>query len=134
MAKTITTLLFFFLLGGMNITMCEDEEREEGSSSKNLFLMQNSKSVVKTHAGELRLFKNNDDRFLDRHMHIGLLNMEPRSLFIPQYLDSNLIIFVRRGIILLLYNYAFTLFILDSPLFFLFIVNHTRRQGTRHKV
>lgn len=80
--------------------MCEDEEREEGSSS-NLFLMQNSKSVVKTHAGELRLFKNNDDRFLDRHMHIGLLNMEPRSLFIPQYLDSNLIIFVRRGIRLL---------------------------------
>lgn len=77
--------------------MCEDEEREEGSSS-NLFLMQNSKSVVKTHAGELRLFKNNDDRFLDRHMHIGLLNMEPRSLFIPQYLDSNLIIFVRRGV------------------------------------
>jgi len=81
------------------MTICEDEEREEGSSSKHLFMMQNSKSVVKTHAGELRLFKNNDDRFLDRHMHIGLLNMEPRSLFIPQYLDSNLIIFVRRGII-----------------------------------
>jgi hypothetical protein len=103
MAKTITTLLFFLLLGGVTITMCEDEEREEGSTSKNLFLMQNSKSVVKTHAGELRLFRNNDDRFLDRHMHIGLLNMEPRSLFIPQYLDSNLIIFVRRGIVLLFF-------------------------------
>ncbi|KAK2380358.1 vicilin seed storage protein [Trifolium repens] len=81
--------------------MCEDEEKSEessSSSSSKLFLMENFKSVVKTDAGEMRLFKNNDDKFLDRSMHIGLINMEPRSLFIPQYLDSNLIIFVRRGV------------------------------------
>jgi hypothetical protein len=102
MIRKITTLLFLLLLVGVTITMCEDEEKSEGSSSSSkLFLMENSKSVVKTDAGEMRLFKNNDDKFLDRSMHIGLINMEPRSLFIPQYLDSNLIIFVRRGIILL---------------------------------
>jgi hypothetical protein len=102
MMRKITTLLFLLLLVGVTITMCEDEEKSEGSSSSSkLFLMENSKSVVKTDAGEMRLFKNNDDKFLDRSMHIGLINMEPRSLFIPQYLDSNLIIFVRRGIILL---------------------------------
>jgi hypothetical protein len=102
MMRKITTLLFLLLLVGVTITMCEDEEKSEGSSSSSkLFLMENFKSVVKTDAGEMRLFKNNDDKFLDRSMHIGLINMEPRSLFIPQYLDSNLIIFVRRGIILL---------------------------------
>ncbi|XP_058735043.1 vicilin-like seed storage protein At2g28490 [Vicia villosa] len=95
MAKTITTLLFFLLVGGVTMTMCEHEER---SSSRKLFLLQNSKSVVKTDAGEMRLMQNNDDKFLDRSMQIGLINMEPKSLFIPQYLDSNLIIFVRRGV------------------------------------
>ncbi|PIM99239.1 hypothetical protein CDL12_28270 [Handroanthus impetiginosus] len=30
-------------------------------------------------------------------MHIGFITMEPRSLFIPQYLDSSLILFIRRG-------------------------------------
>jgi cbb3-type cytochrome oxidase subunit 3 len=115
MIRKITTLLFLLLLVGVTITMCEDEEKSEGSSSSSkLFLMENSKSVVKTDAGEMRLFKNNDDKFLDRSMHIGLINMEPRSLFIPQYLDSNLIIFVRRGIIILLLSfYAYTLFQFD---------------------
>jgi cbb3-type cytochrome oxidase subunit 3 len=115
MMRKITTLLFLLLLVGVTITMCEDEEKSEGSSSSSkLFLMENSKSVVKTDAGEMRLFKNNDDKFLDRSMHIGLINMEPRSLFIPQYLDSNLIIFVRRGIIILLLSfYAYTLFQFD---------------------
>ncbi|XP_004505960.1 vicilin-like seed storage protein At2g28490 [Cicer arietinum] len=97
MTKNITTLLLLLLVG-VTITLCEDEEREKGSSSSNkLFLMQDSKSVVKTDAGEMRLFQNKDTEFLDRNMHIGLINMEPRSLFIPQYLDSNFIIFVRRG-------------------------------------
>jgi ABC-type glycerol-3-phosphate transport system permease component len=117
MMRKITTLLFLLLLVGVTITMCEDEEKSEessSSSSSKLFLMENFKSVVKTDAGEMRLFKNNDDKFLDRSMHIGLINMEPRSLFIPQYLDSNLIIFVRRGIIILLLSfYAYTLFQFD---------------------
>lgn len=101
MAKIITTLLFFLLVGGVTMTMCEHEERSEGSSSSSskLFLLEKSKSVVKTDAGEMRLMQNNDDKFLDRSMQFGLINMEPKSLFIPQYLDSNLIIFVRRGII-----------------------------------
>ncbi|KAL5056039.1 hypothetical protein RYX36_036721 [Vicia faba] len=98
MAKTITTLLLFLFVGGVTMVMSEHEERSEGSSSSRLFLLQNSKSVVKTDAGEMRVMQNNDDKFLDRSMQIGLINMEPKSLFIPQYLDSNLIIFVGRGI------------------------------------
>ncbi|CAL5211306.1 unnamed protein product [Lathyrus oleraceus] len=91
MAKAITTFLFFLLVGGVTMTMSEHEESK-------LFLLQNSKSVAKTDAGEMRVMQNNDDKFLDRSMQIGLINMEPKSLFIPQYLDSNLIIFVRRGV------------------------------------
>lgn len=57
--------------------------------------MQNSKSVVKTDAGEMRVLKSHD--VWERRMHIGFITMEPKSLFIPHYLDSNLIIFIRRG-------------------------------------
>lgn len=31
-------------------------------------------------------------------MHIGFITMEPKTLFVPQYIDSNLILFVQRGI------------------------------------
>lgn len=30
-------------------------------------------------------------------MHIGFITMEPKTLFVPQYIDSNLILFVERG-------------------------------------
>ncbi|KAI4382335.1 hypothetical protein MLD38_008312 [Melastoma candidum] len=30
-------------------------------------------------------------------MHIGFITMEPQTLFIPQYVDSNLVLFVSRG-------------------------------------
>jgi hypothetical protein len=30
-------------------------------------------------------------------MHIGFITMEPKTLFVPQYIDSNLILFVQRG-------------------------------------
>ncbi|GAB2285089.1 hypothetical protein Dimus_019543 [Dionaea muscipula] len=36
-------------------------------------------------------------KMVNRQLHIGFITMEPRSLFIPQYLDSGLIIFLRRG-------------------------------------
>ncbi|KAL2328651.1 hypothetical protein Fmac_022078 [Flemingia macrophylla] len=63
----------------------------------NLFMMHNSKIVVETEFGEMRVLKSHMDVILDRRMHIGFINMEPKSLFVPQYLDSNLIIFIRRG-------------------------------------
>lgn len=83
----------------MTIELEENAEgTSSGSSNNKLFLLQNSKSVFKTDAGEMRVMKINEDQFLDRRMQIGFITMEPRSLFIPQYLDSNLIIFIRRGI------------------------------------
>lgn len=30
-------------------------------------------------------------------MHIGFITMEPKTLFVPQYVDSNLILFVQLG-------------------------------------
>ena len=30
-------------------------------------------------------------------MHIGFIAMEPKTLFVPQYLDSSITLFVRRG-------------------------------------
>ncbi|XP_061359031.1 vicilin-like seed storage protein At2g28490 [Gastrolobium bilobum] len=106
-----TTLLLFLLIlcheVAITIGFLEDEdwrielenreERPSSSSSDHMFLMQNSKSVVKTDAGEMRVLKSQGGRILDRRMHIGFITMEPRSLFVPQYLDSNLIIFLLRG-------------------------------------
>ncbi|XP_027345391.1 vicilin-like seed storage protein At2g28490 [Abrus precatorius] len=87
---TLLLLLFVFCHG---VAIAESPS----SSSTKLFLMQNSKRVVKTDAGEMRVMKSYGGRILDRHMQIGFISMEPMSLFIPQYLDSNLIIFIRRG-------------------------------------
>ncbi|OIV99343.1 hypothetical protein TanjilG_17153 [Lupinus angustifolius] len=72
------------------------KERPSSSSESSLFLMHDSKSVVKTEAGEM-IVKNYGGGILERRMHIGFITMEPKSLFIPQYLDSNLAIFIRRG-------------------------------------
>ncbi|XP_015952363.3 vicilin-like seed storage protein At2g28490 [Arachis duranensis] len=80
-----------------------DERRPSSSSSDSGFLLQDAKSVVKTEAGEMRVMRSYDSGFgggrrsFERLMHIAFITMEPRSLFIPQYLDSNLVIFIRRG-------------------------------------
>ncbi|XP_042046609.1 vicilin-like seed storage protein At2g28490 [Salvia splendens] len=57
------------------------------------FLLHHSKPVVKTEAGSMKLVRGSGKS----PMHIGFITMEPKSLFIPQYLDSSLILFVRRG-------------------------------------
>ncbi|KAK7257735.1 hypothetical protein RIF29_31928 [Crotalaria pallida] len=128
--RSSTLLLLFLLLivvcNGVAITMgltieYEDESRggirreerrkhyySKSSSSteresSSLFLMHDSKSVVKTDAGEMRVVMkrfgsgSGSGRNLERRMHIGFITMEPKSLFIPQYLDSDLAIFIRRG-------------------------------------
>ncbi|XP_073133439.1 vicilin-like seed storage protein At2g28490, partial [Henckelia pumila] len=55
---------------------------------------KDSKHVVKTDAGEMRVVRG---KSITNPMHIGFITMQPRSLFIPQYLDSSLIIFIRSG-------------------------------------
>lgn len=72
-----------------------EEEREFGTKEK--FLLEDSKQVIETEAGEMRVMRSPVSRILDRPMHIGFITMEPKSLFVPQYLDSSLILFVRRG-------------------------------------
>ncbi|KAG8371362.1 hypothetical protein BUALT_Bualt13G0079800 [Buddleja alternifolia] len=61
------------------------------------FMLQHSKHVVKTDAGDMRVVKGFGSRFIKSSIHIGFINMQPRTLFIPQYLDSSLILFIHRG-------------------------------------
>ncbi|KAK6163284.1 hypothetical protein DH2020_000148 [Rehmannia glutinosa] len=60
------------------------------------FLLQDSKHVVKTDAGDMKLVKGFAGKFMRSPIHIGFIKMEPKSLFIPQYLDSSLILFIHR--------------------------------------
>ncbi|KAG4974114.1 hypothetical protein JHK82_031023 [Glycine max] len=97
--KTTLLLLLFVLCHGVATTTMafRDDEGGDKKSPKSLFLMSNSTRVFKTDAGEMRVLKSHGGRIFYRHMHIGFISMEPKSLFVPQYLDSNLIIFIRRG-------------------------------------
>ncbi|KAL9240999.1 hypothetical protein vseg_015159 [Gypsophila vaccaria] len=86
----------------------EDEEEEErapryhpvgpsGGGGEDLFVLRESKRVVRTEAGEMRVVRGLGRWVGERELHIGFVTMEPRSLFVPQYLDASLILFVRRG-------------------------------------
>lgn len=61
------------------------------------FLLHDSKHVFQTDAGEMTVVRSFSSRIVERPMHIGFITMEPQTIFVPQYLDSNLILFVRRG-------------------------------------
>ncbi|KAJ4977629.1 hypothetical protein NE237_008409 [Protea cynaroides] len=83
----------------------EEEERGHGGRggrgergySEDKFLLQHKKKIVKTEAGEMKVVRGFREKNMEIPMHIGFINMEPKTLFIPQYLDSSLILFVRRG-------------------------------------
>ncbi|KAL3718830.1 hypothetical protein ACJRO7_003871 [Eucalyptus globulus] len=80
-----------------------EEEREwkrrerGGGEAEDFFLLHDSEHVFQTEAGEMKVVRSFGGRIVDRPMHIGFITMEPQTLFLPQYLDSNLILFVRRG-------------------------------------
>ncbi|XP_074573849.1 LOW QUALITY PROTEIN: vicilin-like seed storage protein At2g28490 [Curcuma longa] len=73
------------------------------ASAASAFRLEKWEQVVKTEAGEVRVLRGSGSsskkQWADRtsSIHIGFIFMEPKSLFIPQYLDSSLIIFVHRG-------------------------------------
>ncbi|KAE9587944.1 putative rmlC-like jelly roll protein [Lupinus albus] len=100
---TLLVLLVLVLCHGVGVTMglwmkeVEQDKKHWHPMSDKLFLMQNSKHIVKTDAGEMRVLESYGGRIMDRRLNIGFITMEPRSLFIPQYLDSTFIIFLRAG-------------------------------------
>ncbi|CAL8999453.1 unnamed protein product [Prunus brigantina] len=73
------------------------EYEKPESEKEDWYLLPHSRQVVKTEAGEMSVVMRAGGRVVDKPMHIGFITMEPKSLFIPQYLDSNLFLFVRRG-------------------------------------
>lgn len=75
----------------------ESEEAEIESASSRWFLMHDSEHVFRTDAGEMRIMRTFADKYLGRFLHIGFISMEPKTLLIPQYMDSSLTIFIRRG-------------------------------------
>ena len=100
---SLLTLLLALLVvchGVVPATARRQLEEEEGEWDKELFLLQRSKQIVRTEAGEMRVVRSvGGGRIVDRPMHIGFITMEPQTLYVPQYIDSSLILFVRRGTI-----------------------------------
>ncbi|CAL1403371.1 unnamed protein product [Linum trigynum] len=73
-------------------------EEEMAGGDDDRYLLQDSKQVIQTEAGVMSVVRNFAGwRTVERPLHIGFITMEPKSLFVPQYLDSGLLIFVRRG-------------------------------------
>ncbi|KAK1429121.1 hypothetical protein QVD17_11323 [Tagetes erecta] len=68
-----------------------------GWTEKRRFILSESKRVVATEAGGMRVVRGVGGRFKQSPMHIGFITMEPNSMFIPQYLDSSLILFLEKG-------------------------------------
>ncbi|KAI5413152.1 vicilin-like seed storage protein At2g28490 [Lathyrus oleraceus] len=104
MGNRLTLLIMLLILcHGVSMTMglwgieTEDIENASHSKPKKMFLLQNSKRLVKTDAGEMSVLQSYGGRVSERQLHIGFITMEPNSLFVPQYLDSTLILFVRSG-------------------------------------
>ena len=73
------------------------EEKVEGTGREEWFLLPDAKAVMKTDAGEMKVVRSFGGRIIEKPLHIGFITMEPKTLFIPQYLDSSLILFVRTG-------------------------------------
>ncbi|KAJ4793183.1 Vicilin-like antimicrobial peptides 2-2 [Rhynchospora pubera] len=83
-----------------------EEEWEEKGSKRGLFILDKWEKVVESEGGEVRVVRgfgspmdhgSGFDGLRKGLLHIGLILMEPKTLFVPQYLDAGLILFVRRG-------------------------------------
>ncbi|XP_010922746.1 vicilin-like seed storage protein At2g28490 [Elaeis guineensis] len=74
-----------------------EEKAHRSPEDRGLFILRRSKEVLKTDAGKVRLVMGYRYRGNHSPMHIGFITMEPNTLYIPQYIDASLILFVRRG-------------------------------------
>ncbi|KAI8573727.1 hypothetical protein RHMOL_Rhmol01G0298700 [Rhododendron molle] len=76
----------------------ESGEGGERRERERMFLLRDMKRVVRTDAGEMKVVRGSHGWISDMpNIHVGFVTMEPDSLFVPQYLDSDLILFIRRG-------------------------------------
>ncbi|XP_058202214.1 vicilin-like seed storage protein At2g28490 [Rhododendron vialii] len=76
----------------------EGGEGGERRERERMFLLRDMKRVVRTDAGEMKVVRGSHGWISDMpNIHVGFVTMEPDSLFVPQYLDSDLILFIRRG-------------------------------------
>ncbi|KAH7863078.1 hypothetical protein Vadar_013088 [Vaccinium darrowii] len=101
MGKITSALLVLVVAMCCAVAMARGSHRDqhhEGREREKTFLLQDMKRVVRTDAGEMKVARSSKGWISDRpNIHVGFVTMEPDSLFIPQYLDSDLILFVRRG-------------------------------------
>lgn len=76
----------------------EEEGYDQREREREAFLLRVEKQVVRTDAGAMRVVRGFNDWVINhRPIHIGFITMEPKSLFVPQYIDADLILFVHRG-------------------------------------
>ncbi|KAG9131768.1 hypothetical protein Leryth_009504 [Lithospermum erythrorhizon] len=64
-------------MGGRGLQEGGEWEREEGRGGDDEFLLQDSKHVVRTDAGDMRVVKGFGGQFTQNPMHIGFITMEP---------------------------------------------------------
>jgi hypothetical protein len=79
----------------------EEEEKGKGKE-RGLFVLDRLEKVVESEGGQVRVVRGQPwppAAFACREglMHIGFITMEPKTLFVPQYLDSSITLFVHRG-------------------------------------
>ncbi|CAN6470864.1 unnamed protein product [Victoria cruziana] len=67
------------------------------SQGSDAFVLRRLKKMYKTEAGEMNVVNGVRSRGSPSALQIGFITMEPKSLFVPQYMNANLILFVRRG-------------------------------------
>ncbi|PKA51119.1 Vicilin-like antimicrobial peptides 2-2 [Apostasia shenzhenica] len=76
----------------------EEMDGQEGDAAgRGLFILGKFQQVVKTAGGEVKVVRGHRWKGDLNPMHIGFVSMKPNTLFIPQYIDANMILFVRSG-------------------------------------
>lgn len=81
----------------------EEEEQGKQGKGRGLFVLDRLEKVVESEGGQVRVVRGQPwppaaaFACRDGLMHIGFITMEPKTLFVPQYLDSSITLFVQRG-------------------------------------
>ncbi|ONK62551.1 uncharacterized protein A4U43_C07F5270 [Asparagus officinalis] len=92
----LAVILTALLLSSPAVTGYRERD-EEGEGGGRRFVLERAEKVVKTDGGEVRVVRGHRWDGHPTPMHIGFISMEPNTLFVPQYIDANLILFIRKG-------------------------------------